>query len=97
MHSKMDDSEIPEGVALFGTDDDNTCTMLYFDVRGVARKCNVTIHADGFTWSRDDPTFAQRFRLTIASDGLTMEAPGTMKKNGAWEPDLRLSYARAAR
>jgi hypothetical protein len=98
MHSKMDDSEIPEGVALFGTDDsDNTCTMLYFDVRGVARRYDVTMHADGFTWSRADPEFAQRFRVTIASDGLTMEGEGTMKKDGAaWEPDLRLSYVRAA-
>ncbi|HXS83498.1 MAG TPA: hypothetical protein VN896_12350 [Methylomirabilota bacterium] len=99
MHSKMDDPEIPEGVAIFGTDDaDNACTMLYFDVRGVARKYDVALHADGFTWSRDAPQFAQRFRVTIANDGRTMEGEGTMKKDGpAWEPDLRLSYVRDAK
>jgi hypothetical protein len=99
MHSKMDDPEIPEGVSIFGTDDsDNACTMLYFDVRGVARKYDVELHANGFTWSRDTQGFAQRFRVTIAEDGGTMEGEGTMKKDGpTWEPDLRLSYVRAAK
>lgn len=97
MHSKMDDPEIPAGVALFGTDDsDDSCTMLYFDARGVARRYEVTFDRDGFTWSRDTPEFSQRFRVAIASDGGTMEGEGTMKKDSAaWEPDLRLSYARA--
>ena len=70
MHSKMDDPDIPEGVAIFGTDEaDNACTMLYFDVRGVARMYNVAFDTDGFAWSRDAPAFAQRFRVTIAKDG----------------------------
>lgn len=95
MHSKMEDAEIPEGVAIFGTDDaDNACTMLYFDVRGVARRYGVVLEADGFTWSRDAPDFAQRYRVTISNDGRTMEGEGEMKKDGStWEPDLRLSYA----
>ena len=96
MHSKMDDPEIPEGIALFGTDDEaRTCTMLYFDVRGVSRKYDVSLHSDGFTWSRDEPRFAQRFRVTIAADGNAMLGEGSMKKQGqGWEPDLRLSYVR---
>jgi hypothetical protein len=99
MHSKMDDPEIPEGVAIFGTDDaDNACTMLYFDVRGVARTYDVAFNADGFTWSREAPQFAQRFHITIVNDGRAMEGEGTMRRNGqAWEPDLRLSYVRAAK
>jgi hypothetical protein len=96
MHSKMVDPEFPEGVAIFGTDgDDGTCTMLYFDTRGVARKYDVEVRADGFTWSRNSPQFSQRFRVTFADDGSRMESEGTMKKgDGAWEPDLRLSYVR---
>jgi hypothetical protein len=96
MHSKMEDPELPEGVAIFGTDgEDETCTMLYFDERGVARKYDVTFQADGYTWSRDSPKFAQRFRVTIAVDGRKMESEGSMKKDGgSWEPDLRLSYVR---
>jgi hypothetical protein len=97
MHSKMDDTEIPEGVAVFGTDsDDATCTMLYFDVRDVGRRYEVAFHEDGFTWSRDTPQFAQRFRITVAKDGRTMRGEGTMRKEASqWEPDLQLSYARA--
>jgi hypothetical protein len=96
MHSKMADPEIPEGVAIFGTDgDDATCTMLYFDVRTVARRYDVTFHEDGFTWSRDTAPFAQRFRVTMSEDGRTMQSEGMMKKDGAeWEPDLQLSYVR---
>jgi hypothetical protein len=96
MHSKMEDPEFPEGVAIFGTDDDGqTCTMLYFDERGVSRRYDIAFHPNGFTWSRDSPKFAQRFRVTIANDGQTMESEGTMKRDGAaWEPDLCLSYAR---
>ena len=98
MQSTMDAEEIPDGVAIFGVDDTElTCTMLYFDVRGVSRVYHVALEADGFTWSRDTPQFAQRFHVTLAPDGSTMEGEGTMKKNGSdWEPDLRLSYVRAA-
>ena len=97
MHSKMEDAEFPEGVAIFGTDDeDEACTMLYFDERGVARRYGVALEPNGFTWSRNDPKFSQRFEVTIASDGRTMESKGTMKKAGSeWEPDLSLSYVRA--
>ena len=98
MHSKMEDARFPENVAIFGTDDGNgTCTMLYFDVRGVARKYDVALHDDGFTWSREapPPQFAQRFRVTIAKDGQSMESAGSMKKEGKdWEPDLSMSYVR---
>jgi hypothetical protein len=99
MHSKMEDTEIPEGVAIFGTDGEDEpagATMLYFDERGVARRYEVTFQTDGFTWARDSKQLAQRFIVTIAKDGRTMEGEGTMKKDGAdWEPDLRLSYVRA--
>jgi hypothetical protein len=96
MHSKPNDPEIPEGIAIFGTDgDDGACTMLYFDVRGVARRYDVTLDEGGFAWSRDAAAFAQRFRVAIAEDGRSMDGVGTMRKEGGeWEPDLRLSYAR---
>lgn len=47
MHSKMDDPEFPEGVAIFGTDgdEDDACTMLYFD-EGKMKK-------DGGSWEPD--------------------------------------------
>ena len=73
MHSKMDDPEIPEGVAIFGTDDaDNTGTMLYFDARGVARKYSVAFDADSFSWSRNAairPALPRRYREECTLDG----------------------------
>jgi hypothetical protein len=70
--------------------------MIYFDVRGVSRRYDVELRDDGFTWSRDDAELAQRFRVTIAPDGRSMEGEGTMSKDGrASEPDLCLSYARS--
>ena len=71
--------------------------MLYFDVRGVARIYHVAFHTDGPAWSRDAPEFAQRFRIRIAEDGQAMEGQGTMRKEGMWESDLRLSYVRVAK
>ena len=69
--------------------------MLYFDNRGVARTYQLAFHADGFTWSRASPTFAQRFRVTIAADGQTMQSEGSMSKDGGpWEPDLQLACTR---
>ncbi|WP_437810777.1 hypothetical protein [Sorangium sp. So ce1078] len=48
-------------------------------------------------WYKRNAPFAQRFHVMIASDGRPMEGEGMMKKDGGeWEPDLRLSYARAA-
>jgi hypothetical protein len=105
MHSKMVDPEIPEGVAIFGTDRaggaeapndaPEACTMLYFDERGVPRRYEVALRDNGFTWTRDDAEFAQRFEVRFGSAN-EMEGEGAMKKaGGAWEPDLRLSYARS--
>jgi hypothetical protein len=97
MHTRMDDAEIPEGVAIFGTDPAGAGTMLYFDVRGVARVYAVALRDDGFTWSRDGraPDFAQRFDVEVAPDGRSMRGKGSMKKPGAeWEPDLSLDYQR---
>ncbi|HEX7663684.1 MAG TPA: hypothetical protein VF407_04210, partial [Polyangiaceae bacterium] len=84
LHTKMVDPEIPEGVAIFGTDgDDDACTMLYFDVRGVARRYDVVFHEDGLEWKRDSAEFAQTYRLKITADGKSMEGQGTMKRAGA--------------
>lgn len=94
MRSQMDEPEFPRGVAIFGTDDEaGGCTMLAFDDRGVARRYEVVLSADGFTWSRDAPSFAQRFQVEIAKDGRRMEGKGTMSREGKpWEPDLDLTY-----
>ena len=96
-HSHIDEPEIPNGVAILGTDDSNpdAGAMLYFDVRNVSREYRWTISSNVWTWSRDELGFSQRMVLTIANDGLRIEAKGQMSRNGkSWEPDLQLTYTR---
>ena len=95
--SLIDEPEIPDGVAILGTDDSNPDggAMLYFDVRNVSREFRWTISGNVWTWSRDDPGFSQRMVFTIANDGQRIEAKGEMSRNGqSWEPDLQTTYTR---
>jgi len=98
-HSHTDEPEIPDGVAIVGTDDatPDAGTMLYFDVRNVSREYRWTVSDNIWTWSRDDPGFSQRMVLTVAEDGQSIDANGQMSKNGQpWEPDLQLAYSRVS-
>ena len=99
VHMHTDEPEIPDGVAILGTDDATTDAgaMLYFDVRNVSREYRWTISGNVFTWARDAPDFSQRMVLTIAEGGRRMQAKGEMSRNGgAWEPDLQLTYSRVS-
>jgi hypothetical protein len=97
MHT--DEPEIPDGIAIFGTDDaeSNAGSMLYFDVRGVSREYRWTVSGTTLTWSRSAPELSQRMQLNIAADGARIVARGEMSRDGgAWEPDLQVTYTRAA-
>lgn len=97
--SHMDEPEIPDGVAILGTDDatPHAGAMLYFDVRSVAREYRWTVSGNVWTWSRDDPGFSQRVVHHIAEDGQRIEARGQLSRNGQpWEPDLQLTYSRVS-
>lgn len=98
MRSKIDEPEIPDGLAIFGSDDARgEHFMLYFDERGVSRKYDVKLSPRRLVWSRSDPAFAQTFTLDFASDGKTLSGRGEMSKDGAaWEPDLELTYTKAS-
>src|SRR3954470_22399755 len=77
MRSRIDESEIPSGIAIFGTDDSTgECSMLYFDERGVSRKYETRLEQNVWKWWRDVPDFSQRFAATIAPDGRTMAGTG---------------------
>lgn len=96
MHTE--EPEIPDGVAIVGTDDatPGAGVMVYFDVRNVAREYRWTFSDNVWTWSRDAPDFLQRRVFTIARDGQSIESNGEMSRGGqAWEPDLQLTYSRA--
>ena len=97
--SHIDEPEIPDGVAILGTDDAalDAGAMLYFDIRNVSREYRWTISSNVWTWSRDEPGFSQRMVLTIAARRPEHRAKGQMSRNGqAWEPDLQLTYSRVS-
>ena len=96
MHSEIEEPEIPSAVAIFGSDDAAaTCFMLYFDERGTSRKYDVTMSGQRLRWWREEPTFSQRYTITVDDAGTRMIAMGEMSRDGgAWEDDLSLTYAR---
>jgi hypothetical protein len=97
VRSEIDEPEIPDGLALIGSDDAaGTLTMLYFDVRDVSRRYLVEVDDEGtVAWHRDEAGFAQRMVLRVADDGRRLQAQGTMSRDGGpWEDDLQLSYER---
>ena len=98
MHSEVDEPEIPSGIAVFGSDDTSAALfMLYFDERGVSRRYEVSVRDGVVRWWRNAPGFSQRNAVTIAADGRTMASHGELSRDGVrWEPDLALTYTRAA-
>ncbi|QXC62239.1 hypothetical protein KSP35_05375 [Aquihabitans sp. G128] len=96
MRSEIDEPQVPDGLAIIGSDDAaGTFTMIYFDERDISRRYDVEVADGEVSWHRDEAGFAQRMVLTIGADGTSLEAQGTMSRDGApWEDDLRLSYQR---
>jgi len=96
MRTEIDDARFPAGVAIFGSDDDaDTFFMLYFDDRGVSRKCDGTVERAAIAWRRDDPDFSQRNVLTLSPSGDRIVGRGEMSRGGGeWEDDLSLTYER---
>ena len=88
--------EIPDGLALFGSDDGSgQIFMLYFDERGVSRKYDCSVEGNQCKWWRDDPKFSQRFTVVIEDNGNKMVGKGEMRREGSgWEEDLGLTYSR---
>lgn len=98
MHSEIDEPEVPSGVAIFGSDDQEGAWFLsYFDERGVSRRYEVTVGENQMTWHRDDPKFRQRMTFTIEGGGKRIVSKGEMSRDGKdWEGDLELTYDRVS-
>ena len=96
MRSEINEPDIPSGIAIFGNDDNSErLSMLYFDERKVARRYEAMLQPQVLEWWRTTPEFSQRYTITIAPDGSTMQGVGVMSKEGGpWGPDLNLTYTR---
>ncbi|HEY8317493.1 MAG TPA: hypothetical protein VIG76_01550 [Amnibacterium sp.] len=94
--SIREDVGIPAGVAILGGDGDSgRYVLLHHDDRGVTRIYDAAIEGRVLRWWRDAPDFAQRYRLTVAADGLSMAGKGELCQDGStWHQDLDLTYTR---
>jgi hypothetical protein len=97
MHSEMRQPEVPAGVAIFGSDDDGSVMMIYFDRRGVSRHYRVELGAREMRWMRDDARISQRINFTVSRDGGEIRQVGQMSRQGGpWQEDLTLVFQRLA-
>jgi hypothetical protein len=98
MRSRIDEPEIPSGIVILCSDDQSgEYWMSYFDERGVSRRYEMRLDGNILEYWRNNDEFSQRCVVTIAPDGESMVARGTMqRKGGEWEPDLELTYTRSS-
>lgn len=86
----------PNAIAVVSRDDSTgSCSVLYFDERGVSRIYEMSLE-DGVwkTW-RNAPGFFQRTTGRISDDRNTITVHGELSKDGSnWEQDLDLVYTR---
>jgi hypothetical protein len=89
----------PSALSVIGHDDADaggTCSMLYADVRGVARIYQMRLAGDVWTMWRDTPGFSQHMTGRFSVEGNTITVHGELSRDGAtWEQDLDVTYTRA--
>jgi hypothetical protein len=97
-HFDWEPSEIPNATSVIGHDDGvsaETCTMLYSDVRGVARIYQMSLESGVWKMWRESPDFSQRTTGTFSDDGKTITVRGELSRDGVnWEGDLNVTYSR---
>lgn len=96
MRSEIDDPNFPHGIEIFGSDDmEKKFFMLRFDARGISREFNVTVDNNQLKWWRNEPSFSQRYTITIENNGNKLVSKGEMSRDGGtWEKDLELTHIR---
>ena len=87
---------VPSALSIIGHDDSvETCSMLYFDERGVARIYQMSLEGGVWKMWRDAPNFSQRTTGTFSEDSNTITCHGELSRDGStWEPDLDVTYTR---
>ena len=87
---------IPSAYCVIGHDDAvEPCSMLYTDVRGVARIYQMTLAGGVWKMWRASPDFSQRMTGMFSDDGDTITWHGELSHDGlTWEPDLSVTFTR---
>jgi hypothetical protein len=89
--------QIPDSISVLGCYEDETCTMHYFDERGVRRVFTFAAEPGRWRYWNDTPGFSQRFAGTFSGDGNTLEGVVELSRDGStWEADLPIRYSRTA-
>lgn len=80
--------------ALLGFDDSNgEMAMLYSDARGVFRIYRMSVTAEAWTVTRDNPGFSQRFVGSFQDDDATIRGRWESSEDGTtWVPDFDMEY-----
>ncbi len=96
MRTETEEEGFPSGIAIYGSDDAaETCTMLYFDERGVSRKFEATLRDNVWKQWRNAPGFSQRFTGTLADNGDTILGVWELSEDDStWKRDLELRFTR---
>lgn len=97
MRSTIDEPQIPNAVAILGSDEDHASHfLLYFDERGVSRKYEMALRHNVWHWWRNAPGFSQRFTGRITDGGHTIVGKWELSENDStWHPDLELTYRKS--
>jgi hypothetical protein len=87
---------VPSAISVIGHDDTlESATMLYTDVRGVARIYQMSFAGGVWKYWRNSPGFSQRVTGTFSADGRTLTCQGEISQDDAtWEQDLDVTYTR---
>lgn len=96
MRQGGDDQASPAARMIIGRDqDEDHYTILYSDARGVTRVYRMSFDSRRWQMWRDNPSFAQRFEVSLSDDGSRMT--GQWEKafdGGPWEHDFNVEYTR---
>jgi hypothetical protein len=95
LHTHVDEPDFPDGVAIFGSDDDHgTVTMIYFDEREISRRYEVTVGDKTVTWKRDDAKLAQTNTISANGDDILVGKGRKAENGGEWGDDLSQTFHR---
>ncbi len=86
----------PSSIAMIGADEaEETCTVLYHDIRGVSRVLHTQLVDHTWKTWRDAPGFAQRLIGSLSSDEATIRIKVEKSlDNSTWEQDFIMTYTR---